>query len=152
MPFLVRKTMTTPAMRLIPLATLLALSGIGVDAAAVCQRIAFEEGGTVALPADSIAAINAVMEAPRPRVFSVSLRLPADPAFSEAFSLILEPRHAAAPRAQMCVDRQTDRPCVTVGLNDDMAVTIAMKGLTPVPDGLPRKLQEYVREMTMLCP
>jgi hypothetical protein len=139
-------------MRLIPLATLLALAGTGAEAAAVCQRIEFEQGRTVALPAVSIEAINAVMEAPRPRVLSVSLRLPAAPAFSETFSLILEPRHAAASRAQMCFARQTDRPCVTVELHDDMAVTISMKGLAPVPDSLRRKLQEHVREMTMRCP
>ena len=138
--------------RPISLALVLALAGNGVAAADGCQRIDFAEGGTVLLTNDSVEAINAVMEAPRLRVFSVSLRLPTDTAFVDTASLILEPQRDAVPRSQMCAARLTDRPCLSIELSGGMAVTVTLKGRGSVSGVLTRKVRDYVLETAMKCP
>lgn len=137
--------------RPIALALVLALAGSGVAAADDCQRIDFAKGGTVLLTNDSVEAINALMEAPRMRVFSVSLRVPTDAAFVDTASLILEPQRDALPRSQMCAACLTDRPCITMELSGGMAVTVTVKGQGPVPGVLTRKVRDYVVETAMNC-
>jgi len=119
-----------------------------------CQRIKFSDGRMVVMRSEFVKSINATMEAPEIKIFSVSVVPPIGDQFVDVSSIIVEPQSEQSPnRGSICALNSGAPNCSSYTTSSGVSIFIYFgNSRVASRDLLAQKVRDYVDKKVLTCP